>query len=240
MEFMTNHRFRKTIKYLRAFIIISLIGFGCMMIVFLGILGYAKILGAPPLAVPQSTLFFASDGTLIGESNSGQKRYWVPLEEISPDLINATISIEDKNFYEHNGFDYKRIAGAVLADVRAMAKVQGASTITQQYARNLFLEHDKTWSRKLYEAFYAIRIEMNYSKEEILEGYLNTIYYGNGAYGVQAASQFYFGKNASELSLAESSMLAGVPKGPGLYSPLDIIGKCNKAPSNYFKLYGRK
>lgn len=220
MEVMTNHGFRKTIKYLRAFIIISLIGLACMLIVFLGVLGYAKILGAPPLAVPQSTLFFANDGTLIGESNSGQKRYWVPLEEISPDLINATISIEDKNFYEHNGFDYKRIAGALLADIKALAKVQGASTITQQYARNLFLEHDKTWSRKLHEAFYAIRIEMNYSKEEILEGYLNTIYYGNGAYGVQAASQFYYGKNASELSLAESSMLAGIPKGPGYYSPL--------------------
>ncbi|MEH7180727.1 transglycosylase domain-containing protein [Neobacillus vireti] len=228
MELITNHGFRKTIKYLRAFIFISLIGFGCMMIVFLGILGYAKILGAPPLAVPQSTLFFSSDGTLIGESNSGQKRYWVPLEEISPDLINATISIEDKNFYDHNGFDYKRIAGALLADVKAMAKVQGASTITQQYARNLFLEHDKTWARKLHEAFYAIRIEMNYSKEEILEGYLNTIYYGHGAYGVQAASQFYFGKNASELSLAESSMLAGVPKGPGLYSPLASLENATK------------
>lgn len=228
MEVMTNHGFRKTIKYLRAFIIISLIGFGCMLIVFLGILGYAKILGAPPLAVPQSTLFFANDGTLIGESNSGQKRYWVPLEEISPDLINATISIEDKNYYEHNGFDYKRIAGAILADIKAGAKVQGASTITQQYARNLFLEHDKTWSRKLHEAFYAIRIEMNYSKEEILEGYLNTIYYGNGAYGVQAASQFYYGKNASELSLAESSMLAGVPKGPSYYSPLESLDNAVK------------
>jgi penicillin-binding protein 2D len=228
VEVMTNHGFRKTIKYLRAFIIISLIGLACMLIVFLGILGYAKILGAPPLAVPQSTLFFASDGTLIGESNSGQKRYWVPLEEISPDLINATVSIEDKNFYEHNGFDYKRILGAILADIKAGAKVQGASTITQQYARNLFLEHDKTWSRKLHEAFYAIRIEMNYSKEEILEGYLNTIYYGNGAYGVQAASQFYYGKNASELSLAESSMLAGVPKGPSHYSPLESLENATK------------
>jgi penicillin-binding protein 2D len=228
VELMTNHGFRKTIKYLRAFIIISLIGLACMLIVFLGILGYAKILGAPPLVVPQSTLFFANDGTLIGESNSGQKRYWVPLKEISPDLINATVSIEDKNFYEHNGFDYKRILGAILADIKAGAKVQGASTITQQYARNLFLEHDKTWSRKLHEAFYAIRIEMNYSKEEILEGYLNTIYYGNGAYGVQAASQFYYGKNASELSLAESSMLAGVPKGPSHYSPLDSLENAEK------------
>lgn len=220
MEIMTDQGFRKTIKYLRAVIIISLIGMICMLILFLGILAYAKILGAPPLAVPQSTLFFADDGTLIGESNSGQKRYWTNLKDISPDLVDATISIEDKNFYEHHGFDFKRIAGAVLADVQAFAKVQGASTITQQYARNLFLEHDKTWSRKLHEAFYTIRIEMNYSKKEILEGYLNTIYYGNGTYGVEAASQYYFGKKAVDLTLAEASMLAGIPKGPGIYSPL--------------------
>ncbi len=225
MEVMTDQGFRKTIKYLRAFIIISLIGMICMLILFAGILGYAKILGAPPLAVPQSTLFFADDGTLMGESNSGQKRYWVGIKDISPDLVDATVSIEDKNFYEHHGFDYKRIAGAIIADVQALAKVQGASTITQQYARNLFLEHDKTWKRKLTEAFFTIRLEMNYSKKDILEGYLNTIYYGNGAYGVEAASQYYYGKKASELTLAEASMLAGIPKGPGIYSPLSSMEK---------------
>lgn len=225
VEIMTDQGFRKTAKYLRAIIIISLIGMICMLILFLGILGYAKILGAPPLAVPQSTLFFADDGTLMGESNSGQKRYWVGLKDISPDLVNATVSIEDKNFYEHHGFDYKRIAGAVLADVKAFAKVQGASTITQQYARNLFLEHDKTWKRKLTEAFYTIRLEMSYSKQEILEGYINTIYYGKGAYGVEAASQYYFGKKAADLTLAEASMLAGIPKGPGIYSPLASMEK---------------
>jgi 1A family penicillin-binding protein len=220
MEIMTDQGFRKTVKILRAFIIISLIGMICMFLFYISILAYAKILGAPPLAVPQSTLLYADDGTLIGESNNGQKRYWDKLNEISPDLANATISIEDKNFYHHHGFDYKRIAGAVLADVKAFSKVQGASTITQQYARNLFLEHDKTWKRKLLEAFYTIRLEMNYSKNEILEGYLNTIYYGNGAYGAEAASQYYFGKKAADLSLAEASMLAGIPKGPYMYSPL--------------------
>ncbi|TWD99517.1 1A family penicillin-binding protein [Neobacillus bataviensis] len=225
MEIMTDQGFRKTIKYLRAFIIISLIGMICMLILFAGVLGYAKILGPPPLAVPQSTLFFADNGTLIGESNSGQKRYWVNMKDISPDLVNATVSVEDKNFYHHHGFDFKRIAGAVVADVQAFAKVQGASTITQQYARNLFLEHDKTWKRKLTEAFYTIRLEMNYSKKNILEGYLNTIYYGNGAYGVEAASQYYFGKKASQLTLAEASMLAGIPKGPGIYSPLANMEK---------------
>ena len=225
MEIMTDQGFRKTVKYLRAIIIISLIGMICMLILFLGILAYAKILGAPPLAVPQSTLFFADDGTLIGESHSGQKRYWVGLKDISPDLVNATVSIEDKNFYEHHGFDFKRIAGAVIADIQAFAKVQGASTITQQYARNLFLEHDKTWKRKLTEAFYSIRLEMSYSKQDILEGYLNTIYYGNGAYGVEAASQYYFGKKSADLTLAEASMLAGIPKGPGNYSPLASMEK---------------
>jgi membrane peptidoglycan carboxypeptidase len=147
----------------------------------------------------------------------------MPLKKISPDLIHATISIEDKNFYHHHGFDYKRIAGAALADILAFHKVQGASTITQQYAKNLFLVSDKTWARKLQEAFYTIRLEMCYSKKQILEGYLNTIYFGNGAYGVQAASLYYFGKNASDLSLAEAAMLAGIPKGPGIYSPLSSI-----------------
>ncbi|NRD77224.1 penicillin-binding protein [Bacillus sp. BRMEA1] len=219
MEIMTDQGFRKTVKYLRAFIIISLIGMICMFLFYISVLAYAKILGAPPLAVTQSTLLYADDGTLIGESNNGQKRYWDKMNEISPDLVQATISIEDKNFYHHHGFDYKRIAGAVLADIEALSKVQGASTITQQYARNLFLEHDKTWKRKLLEAFYTIRLEMNYSKNDILEGYLNTIYYGNGSYGAEAASQYYFGKKAADLTLAEASMLAGIPKGPYMYSP---------------------
>ena len=228
MEIVTDQRFRKTIKYFRALLIISLIAASIVFLLFIGIFTYAKILGPPALAVPQSTLYYGDDGSVIGESHNGQKRYWVKLNQISPYLIDATLSIEDQHFHEHNGFDFKRIGGAVLADIKAMAKVQGASTITQQYARNLFLEHDKTWSRKLHEAFYTIRLEMNYTKEEILEGYLNTIYYGYGAYGVQAASQFYFGKNASELNLAEASMLAGIPKGPGIYSPLVSLEKAEQ------------
>lgn len=227
MELMTDQRFRKTVKIFRALLFIGMIGSAVVMLCYFTLLGYAKILGPPPLAVPQSTLFLTDDGKVFGESDSGQKRYWVPLKDISPDLVKATLSIEDRNFYGHSGFDYKRIAGAALADLKAMAKVQGASTITQQYARNLYLEHDKTWKRKAAEAFYTIRLEMNYSKNEILEGYLNTIYYGNGAYGVQAASQYYFGKDASELSLAESAMLAGIPKGPGIYSPFASMEKAS-------------
>lgn len=236
MELMTDQRFKRTIKYLRALLIIGSICVALAIVAYVSILIYAKILGPPPLAVPQSSLYYSDDGTIIGESHSGQKRYWVALDDISPDLVNATLAIEDRSFYQHHGFDYKRIAGAVLADIKAMAKVQGASTISQQYARNLFLEHEKTWKRKLLEAFYTIRIEMNYTKDEILEGYLNTIYYGEGAYGVQAASQFYFGKNASELSLAEAAMLAGIPKGPSIYSPLASMEKASSRQQLILKM----
>ncbi|OCA82353.1 monofunctional biosynthetic peptidoglycan transglycosylase [Bacillus sp. FJAT-27225] len=219
MEAITGKGLKQAVKYVRAGVFLGLILMGIATVFVTGILIYARVLGSPPLAVPQSTLYFSDDGKVIGETNTGQKRYWVKLDDISPYLVEATISIEDKKFFEHKGFDLKRIAGAALADIKAFEKVQGASTVTQQYARNLFLEHDKTWSRKLREAMYAIRLEMNYSKEQILEGYLNTIYYGNRAYGIQAASQYYFGKNASELSLAEASMLAGIPKGPAAFSP---------------------
>jgi penicillin-binding protein 2D len=197
------------------------IGFGSMAAVFAGLLLLAKLLGPPALLVPQTTVLYAADGSKLGEiNNGGQNRYWMPLDKINKQLISATISIEDKNFYKHNGFDFKRIAGALLADIQAGAKVQGASTITQQYARNLFLTHDKTWRRKFQEAFYTLRLEMSYSKEQILEGYLNTIYYGHGSYGVQSASRYYFGKDAEKLTLAEASMLAGIPKGPSYYSPI--------------------
>ncbi len=122
--------------------------------------------------------------------------------------------------------------GAALADMKSMAKVQGASTISQQYARNLFLSHDKTWKRKISEALYTVRIEMNYSKKEILEGYLNTIYYGHGAYGVQAASQYYFGKDASQLTLGEATMLAGIPKGSCILFTCDFLSTMPRTARN--------
>ncbi|WP_061810859.1 transglycosylase domain-containing protein [Rossellomorea vietnamensis] len=218
MEVMA--RMEKTKKYSRFAVVGALAGLVLFLVGIMGVLIYAKVQGPPPLAVPQSTLIYGEDGSVIGETNTGEKRYWVGLKEISPALIEATISIEDKSFYQHYGFDLKRMAGAALADLKAMSKVQGASTISQQYARNLFLSHDKTWKRKISEALYTIRIEMNYSKKDILEGYLNTIYYGHGAYGVQAASQYYFGKDANQLTVAEAAMLAGIPKAPSYYSPV--------------------
>lgn len=217
MEAVTKAKKWRTLRIASFLFLMAATAVGMLLLSFFL---WIKILGPPPLSIPQSTLYYAADGSIIGESNSGQKRYWVALDEISPHAIDAMIAIEDRTFYEHNGFDIKRIGGAVLANIKSMGKVQGASTITQQYARNLFLTLEKTWTRKLLEAFYTIRLEFNYSKDEILEGYFNTISYGHGAYGIEAASQFYFGKSAKELSLAEASMLAGIPKGPGIYSPL--------------------
>ncbi|MBR2247707.1 MAG: PBP1A family penicillin-binding protein [Bacilli bacterium] len=145
---------------------------------------------------------------------------WVNLNNISDNVINCTIYTEDKNFYKHHGFDFLRILKAGYINVSNGKNVQGASTITQQYAKNLFLDFDKTWKRKWDEIWYTIRIEDNYSKDEILEGYLNTINYGHGMYGIENASKFYFGKKAKDLSLAESSILVGIPKAPSIYSPL--------------------
>ncbi|KZZ83793.1 transglycosylase domain-containing protein [Bacillus sp. SJS] len=219
MNVIHPSRIRRTIKLVRALFFIGLMLLALMSIAAGMVLLAAKLQGPPSLNVPQSTILFASDHSKLGETHYGEKRYWTNLEDISPYAVKATLSIEDRHYFEHHGFDFKRIAGAALADLKAMAKIQGASTITQQYARNLYLSHDKTWTRKLTEAFYTVRLEVNYSKDEILEGYLNTIYYGHGAYGIEAASKTYFGKSAKELTLAEASMLAGIPKGPSQYSP---------------------
>jgi 1A family penicillin-binding protein len=185
-----------------------------------GLLSYTKMQGPPPLNVPQTTVYYGADNAPIGEHHQGENRHWVPLSSIDPDIIDATISIEDRRFYRHWGFDINRIGGAIIANLRSGSRAQGASTLTQQYARNLYLSHDKTWKRKWNELLYSLRLEMNYDKDKILEGYLNTVYYGHGAYGIEAAAQHYFGKSASRLSLAEASMLSGIPKGPSYYSPL--------------------
>ncbi|WP_301107269.1 transglycosylase domain-containing protein [Sporosarcina sp.] len=181
---------------------------------------YAQILGAPSLSVPKASLFLDHSGNQIGDHFSQQRRYWMKLSDISPFLSDAFVATEDRKFFEHNGFDYKRIAGAVLKDVKTMSKAQGASTITQQYARNLYLTHEKSWTRKINEALFAYRLEVFYDKDTILEGYLNTVYFGHGMYGVEAASRFYFSKSAKELTLEEAATIAAIAKGPSLYSPL--------------------
>ena len=163
----------------------------------------------------QSYYLYDKDNELV----SGFNDDWVSLDEISPYLIEATISTEDKYFYKHIGFDYLRIAKAAITNIINRDKSEGASTITQQYARNLFLNFEKTWKRKIDEALLACELEVHYTKDEILEGYLNTINYG-GVFGVEAASKYYFDKSAKYLTLEEASMLAGIPQSPSNYSPV--------------------
>lgn len=219
MEIVTQ-RLSRTKKFFKWALRISLIFILMMVFALASLWIWAKIEGPPPVKVPKPTSFYDTSGKIYGKWNYQNKNQaWVGLEHVAPKLREATVAIEDKRFYQHHGFDIRRILGAAIADTRSLSKAQGASTITMQYAKNLFLTNEKTWTRKLNEAFYTMRLEMNYSKNTILEGYLNTIYYGHGTYGIQAASKYYFNKKAADLTLAEASMLAGIPNGPSLYSP---------------------
>ena len=159
------------------------------------------------------------------EINNANKQSYVKLNEVDQDLINAFISIEDKNFYTHKGISIKRIGGAFISNIKSNSFSEGASTITQQLARNLFLSNEKTYKRKIEEISIAINLESKYSKDEILEQYLNTIYFNHGIYGIQDACNYYFGKSANNLSIAEACVIAAIPKGPSIYSPIDNFEK---------------
>src|SRR5262249_37181731 len=148
-----------------------------------------------------------------------EQRIEVPLAQVSPSLVKAILAIEDQRFYEHHGFDAKRMVSAAFANLRHGRVAQGASTITQQLARQSFLTADKTFRRKLQELIVAARIERRYAKPRILELYLNKVYFGDGLYGVEAAARGFFGKHASQLSLPEAATLAGLVKSPSAYAP---------------------
>jgi 1A family penicillin-binding protein len=166
----------------------------------------------------QSTAVY-DNGDKLAFTIFKEQRIEVPLEAISPNLVHALIAIEDQRFYEHHGFDAIRIVSAALANVRHRRVAQGGSTITQQLARQSFLTPDKTLRRKLQELILAERIEKQYTKQQILELYLNKVYFGDGLHGVEAASRGYFGKHASELTVPEAALLAGLVKSPSSYAP---------------------
>ena len=187
---------------------------------------YAKLSPKIEIKNANSFMLFDSDNEVFFQGSGS--REWISLDDISPYLIEATINTEDKNFYKHIGFDYLRIVKALFVNITTGTTSQGASTITQQYAKNLFLDFDKTWKRKWDEMWYTIEIESHYSKDEILEGYLNTINYGHGKYGIETASKYYFGKSAKDLTLAEAAMLTGIPKSPSNYSPFVDLEKATQ------------
>lgn len=162
---------------------------------------------------------YTAEGVLIGEFGE-ERRAVVSITEVPAQLKNAIIAAEDERFYEHAGIDYIGVLRAAYANLMAGGRRQGASTITMQVARNFFLSSEKTLTRKLYEALLAFKIEHSLEKDQILELYINQIYLGQRAYGFAAASQIYYGKALSQLSLAETAMLAGLPKAPSLYNPI--------------------
>lgn len=167
-----------------------------------------------------SSQIYDVHGNLITTVHATENRLPVKLSQVPKDLQNAFIATEDNRFYSHHGVDPIGIMRAIWVNIAHDGVAEGGSTITQQLARNAFLTQDRTLKRKIMEAMLAIRIEQYYTKQEIFEMYLNQIYFGQGAYGVQAAAHVYFGKNVQDLDLAQSAMLAGLPQSPNYYSPL--------------------
>lgn len=170
------------------------------------------------LNLVSATQVFDINGQLISKLFE-ENRIVVSINSISPYVQQAIIANEDTRFYNHLGVDPIGILRAVIVNIRTGSLAEGGSTLTQQLAKNMFLTQERTFTRKIKEAVLAIIIERKFSKQEILQAYLNQVYFGEGAYGVEAAAQVYFGKHSSELSLSESALLAGLPRGPNIYSP---------------------
>ncbi len=203
---------RKIGKFIKFNFILLILGIG-------GVFAYVKLSPKPEISSANSLILYDNSEQVFFHGNESKE--WISLNDMSEYIIKATICTEDKYFYKHFGFDFLRILKAGYINITSGSTKQGASTITQQYAKNLFLDFDKTWKRKWDEMWYTLKIEANYSKDEILEGYLNTINYGHGKYGIENASKFYFNKSAKDLTLAEATILTGIPKSPENYSPLN-------------------
>lgn len=168
----------------------------------------------------RTSVIYDNQGQIIQNIDSNENRTNVSIDKMPKYLLNAVISIEDKTFYEHHGFNYVRLMGAVVDSITGKNRISGTSTITQQLARNLYLSNERTLIRKFREAYYTVQLEKALNKDQILEAYLNTIYLGFNSYGVQTAAQSYFSKNVEDLTLEECATLAAIPKNPSGYAPL--------------------
>lgn len=202
---------------------IFLFSFLSIIIIIIGLYSYAYFQNPLTLNSFHTYELYDINNNIFYEGTNTNR--WTKIDKISNNLKNAVISVEDKNFYEHNGFDYLRILKAFFTNFKSRKIVEGGSTISQQYIKNAYLDFDKTWSRKIKEAMMTLNLEMHYSKDEILEAYLNTINYGLGNYGIVSAANFYFNKNVDELTLEESIILAGIPKNPSNYNPISNYDK---------------
>lgn len=233
--------------------------FFSIIIIILSLYAYAFITPKFNINTSKSITYYDKYGNDLFQER--EKNDFVELSNISDYVKTAIVSIEDKNFYNHKGFDYLRIAKAMFVNLKSKKIKEGASTISQQYIKNLYLTFDKTWERKIQEALLTLELETHYSKNEILEGYLNTIDFGAGNYGIKEASKYYFNKEPKDLTLAESSIIVGIPKNPSYYNPVahyenakerqkDVLysmvknklistDEMNKAYNEELKLYGK-
>ena len=216
---------RRRIRKLRTLALLCVLGFVALVSFAYGLV---SAIASDVAALEPSTnkrpqqlgYIYASDGkTVLATLRGDESRIVVASEDISPLMKQAIVAVEDRRFWEHQGVDYRGILRAVWADVRHKAVVEGGSTITQQFVKNTYTHQERTISRKLKEAALAWQLERKWSKDRILTAYLNTIYFGNGAYGIEMAARVYFHEHARDLTLAQSALLAGLPASPGAYDP---------------------
>jgi len=217
---------RRRIRKLRLFALICVLGVLAVTAFSYGVI-YAvsqQLSGLDPLHQQHQQVdgyIYAGDGhTILAVLRGSQSRVLVQSDQISPWMKQAIVATEDKRFWEHRGIDIRGMARAMWADIRHQGAVQGGSTITQQFVKNSLTGNQRTITRKLKEAALAWQLEQRWTKDQILTAYLNTIYFGNGAYGVERAARTYFGHSAAKLNLAESALLAGIPEDPSLYDPV--------------------
>jgi penicillin-binding protein 1A len=209
----------------RTLLIAALIGIPVVAIIA-GTVGATAVFGSrcdlsslTPVAVGQNSFVYAADGSELGVIPAERNRTPVTRAQISPWVPKATVAIEDRRFYSHGGVDPVGIARAVVADIRAGKVVQGGSTITQELVRNLYLSRERTLKRKLIEACLSIKLSRQWSKDAILTAYLNQVFYGNHAYGIEAAAETYYSRKAKDLTLDQAALLAGLPQAPSSYDP---------------------
>ena len=205
---------------------IFILVFFSFIIANIGFYVYAFI--TPKFNINTKNSIIIYDDNLDNIIDNSKKNDYVKLNNINDNVKNAIISVEDKNFYKHKGFDYLRIIKALFINLKSNKIKQGASTISQQYIKNLYLTFDQTLKRKMKEAVLTIELETHYSKDEILEGYLNTINFGSGKYGIKEASLYYFNKEPKDLSLEEATILVGIPKNPTYYNPIKNYNNAKK------------
>src|SRR5918999_552337 len=184
-----------------------------------GVLNNCDLASLKPVSIGQNSFVYAADGSLLGAIPAERNRQPVTLEQASPWVREATVAIEDRRFYEHEGLDYEGILRAAIKNIESGEVVQGGSTITQQLVRNLYIGNERSLERKIKEACLARKVEQLHTKDWILETYLNQVYFGNHAYGIEAAAQTYFSKHARDLNLAEAALIAGLPQAPSAYDP---------------------